>query len=145
MNLNELLEKAILLAVKNHAGQIDRFGAPYILHPLRVMISGNCMETKIVGVLHDLLEDTAVTAEMLLEQGFPPNIVTAVVALTKQKNEHYEAFVERTIQNPLARKVKLNDLYDNLNLLRLKELNEADLARLNRYLKAIQKIQQLEN
>lgn len=143
--MNSLLERAILLAVQNHAGQVDRAGVPYILHPIRVMLAGNTPETQIIGALHDLLEDTALTSEMLTEAGFPLDIVDAVIALTKREQESYEDFIERTIQNPLARKVKLNDLRDNLNLLRLNEVTEADIPRLNRYLRAIQRIKEAEN
>lgn len=143
--MRSLLEKAIWLAVQNHAGQTDRAGNPYILHPLRVMLAGKTPESQIVGVLHDLLEDTSVTIDTLLQHGFSQNIIDAVIALTKQESEPYEVFIERTIQNPLARQVKLNDLLDNLNLLRLHKITEEDLPRLNRYLKAIQLVMAAEN
>ena len=136
----DLLEMAIEIAVKAHAGQKDKAGAPYILHCLSVMLKGKTDDEKIVGVLHDIIEDTETNAETLREKGFPDEIIDAVVCLTKVKGENYDVYLERVKKNSLAVSVKLNDLKDNMNLLRLEKVTEKDLLRLNKYLKTFREL-----
>jgi (p)ppGpp synthase/HD superfamily hydrolase len=94
------------------------------------------MEEKIVAVLHDVIEDTNVNENYLLEKGFPENIVNAVLAISRKKEESYEDFVKRVKLNPISRKVKIHDLEDNLDLRRLDFITEKDVERINKYLKA---------
>ncbi|HTL18503.1 MAG TPA: hypothetical protein VL793_14800, partial [Patescibacteria group bacterium] len=117
-NEEKLLEKAIQIAVNAHAGKTDRYGAPYILHAIRVMQRLVTTNEKIVGVLHDVIEDTEWTFEMLADQGFPAPIIDALKAVTKKEGEPYEDFVKRSAANPLAKRVKLADLEDNMDLRR---------------------------
>jgi (p)ppGpp synthase/HD superfamily hydrolase len=133
---NNLLEKALVIATKAHEGQKDKAGSPYILHPIRV--SNRCLtdEEKIVALLHDVIEDTNVSASDLLASGFPRNIVEAVLSVTRNEGESYEDFVIRSKQNPIGRQVKLHDLEDNMDITRFNQLTEKDLVRLNKYLKA---------
>lgn len=134
----QLLNKAIELATKAHATQKDKYGAPYIGHVMRVMNYGKTYDEKIVGVLHDVIEDCPeITLETLLEEGFPNEIVFAVECLTKQPDQDYSDFVRQTERSPLAVAVKMNDLRDNMDLRRFtKLLNEKDVKRLNKYLSA---------
>lgn len=133
---NNLLEKALVIATKAHEGQKDKAGSPYILHPIRV--SNRCLtdEEKIVALLHDVIEDTNVSASDLLASGFPRNIMEAVLSVTRNEGESYEDFVIRSKQNPIGRQVKLHDLEDNMDITRLRQLTEKDLKRLNKYLTA---------
>jgi len=131
-----LLEKAISIAVDAHRGQRDKFGGPYILHPLRVMARLDSEEEKIVGVLHDVVEDTAWTFEGLRSEGFPEPILAALDCVTKREGEKYEDFVRRSAGNPLARRVKLADLEDNMDVRRLRAVSQKDADRLARYLAA---------
>lgn len=133
-----LLEQAIALAVEKHRGQSDKSGAPYILHPLRMMTRMKTTEAMIVAVLHDVVEDTDTSLADLRQMGFPESVVAAVDALSRRADESYEEFTARAGANPLARPVKIADLEDNMNLLRLgvEGLSEKDVARLNRYLVA---------
>ena len=78
-----MLERAIMLAAKRHEGQLDKGGQPYVLHPIRVMLHCDTIEEKTVAMLHDLLEDTDVTEAELRREGFPAEIVEAVLCLTK--------------------------------------------------------------
>ena len=87
-------------------------------------------------MLHDTIEDTEVTAEYLLMEGFSRNIVDAILSVTRNKNESYEDFIKRSRLNPIGRQVKLHDLEDNMDITRLNELTEKDICRLNKYLKA---------
>jgi (p)ppGpp synthase/HD superfamily hydrolase len=127
---------AVALAAKHHRDALDKGGAPYILHPLRVMMAMTTDRERRVAVLHDLLEDTEVTAENLRQLGYPEDEVTALEALTRQKGETYEAFVERARINPLAAAVKRADLEDNMDVRRLSKIEPKDAERLAKYLRA---------
>jgi (p)ppGpp synthase/HD superfamily hydrolase len=134
---SNLLEKALELAFKAHKGQKDRAGLPYILHPLRVMSRVQTNQQKIVALLHDVVEDSALTLEDLQAQGFPKAIVHAVNCLTKRDGEPYDALIQRALNDHLARAVKLADLEDNMDLRRNREqLNEKDLERFDKYRRA---------
>lgn len=137
----DLLEKAIGIAVHAHRGQKDRYGAPYILHPLRVMDRVSAISEKIVAILHDVVEDTDWTFEGLQNEGFPEPLLDALHCVTKKEGEAYEAFVERSASNPLARRVKLADLDDNMDLRRFRTIGEEDVARLKKYRAAWERLQ----
>ena len=137
-----MLEKAMMLAAKGHMGQLDKGGHPYILHPTRVMLSCKTVEEKTVAMMHDLLEDTAYTEDDLREEGFPAEIIEAVVCLTKTEGEEYADYVERICQNKLAARVKLADLKDNMDLNRLPGLTPKDFQRLEKYLRTKIRIEQ---
>src|SRR4029077_7362755 len=109
MNEEELLEKAVAIAVNAHRGQKDRYNSPYVLHPLRVMARLDSATEKIVGVLHDVVEDTDWTFDQLSREGFPANVLSALECVTKKQGEEYEAFVKRSARDPVARRVKLAD------------------------------------
>ncbi len=138
-----MLEKAIRLAAEAHSGQRDKAGGPYILHPLRMMFTMDTPAERMVAVLHDIVEDTGWTLEALLREGFPEDIVEAVACLTRQQDESYEAFIERAAQHPLARRVKLADLEDNMDARRLETLTQKDQSRMARYLKAWRRLKGL--
>lgn len=93
-NLNTLLQKAIDLAHQAHAQQVDKGGQPYINHPLRVRAKMETPQEKIVAVLHDVVEDSDLTLEDLLVQGFPADIVDSIAALTKIAGEEYETYLQ---------------------------------------------------
>lgn len=132
-----MLEKAIQLAVKHHSGQVDKAGQPYIMHLIRVMIKGQTDTEKICGVLHDIVEDTDCTFQTLKDEGFSDEIIDIVSCVTKINNEPYEDFISRILKNPIAVKVKINDLEDNMNLNRLNEITSRDTERLKKYNKAL--------
>ncbi len=136
MNDMEALEKALAIAVAAHKGQKDRYGAPYILHPLRVMARVEDPQVKTVAILHDVVEDTEWTFEQLKREGFSAEILKALDCVTKREGEAYKDFVRRSASNPLARCVKLADLEDNMDVRRLPEITEKDRERLAKYLKA---------
>ena len=135
------LERAIKIATEAHKGQYDKAGNDYIGHPLRVMDMGRNEEEKIVGVLHDVVEDTDWTFEMLAAEGFSQDIIAALKCVTKiSENENYDDFIERVKKNPLAAAVKINDLSDNMDIRRLPYLSDKDVKRLKKYLKAYKKL-----
>ncbi len=139
------LENAITLAVQQHAGQVDKGGQPYILHPLRVMLQLQQTDQQIVAVLHDILEDTHTTTQDLQNLGFQTHIIQAIQALTKLPQETRVQAAMRTAQNPLACAVKIADVQDNMNLTRIPNPTARDLSRLEEYrqvLEILQKAQQ---
>lgn len=129
------LETAIELAALAHRGQVDKKGQPYILHPLRVMQHcGPDHDAMIVGVLHDTIEDTFVTEELLLDKGFSVEVVEAVYALTRRDGETYKEFIRRVATNPMARRVKIKDLEDNMSKERnMPPVDEKTARRLHKY------------
>lgn len=133
---NNLLEKALVIATEAHEGQKDKAGAPYIFHPIRVSNRCKTDEERIVAILHDTIEDTDVTPDYLLSEGFPKNIVEAILSVTRNEGESYNDFILRSKLNPIGRQVKIHDLEDNMDITRLSQLTEKDLERLNKYLKS---------
>ena len=139
--MEKLLLRAIEIATEAHHGQVDKAGAPYIGHAMRVMNAGSSIEEKIVGVLHDVVEDTDWTFEMLAEEGFPQHLLDALFCVTKiNANEPYDKFIARVKKNPISTAVKLNDLTDNMDIRRLPYLSDKDVKRLKRYLKAYKRL-----
>jgi len=136
MNDFEMLDLAIGIAVEAPRGQKDRCGAPYILHPLRVMFRVSTSRDRVVAILHDVVEDTDWTIDALAKKGFPPEITEAVDCLTKREGEPYDQFVQRSASNPIARKVKLADLEDNMDVRRNQEIGDKERDRFQKYLKA---------
>ena len=135
------IQRAIEIAAEAHKGQFDKAGREYIGHPLRVMEMGKTEEEKIVGVLHDVIEDTDWTFEKLAEEGFSDKVIAALKCVTKlSENENYDDFIDRVKKNPLAAAVKINDLTDNMNIRRLPYLSDKDVKRLKKYLKAYKRL-----
>ena len=135
------LERAIEIATEAHRGQLDKAGNDYIGHPLRVMAAGKSINEKIVGVLHDVVEDTEWTFEMLVAEGFSDEVIDALRCVTKlYENEPYDKFIARVKTNSLAVAVKLNDLSDNMDIRRLPYLSDKDVKRLKKYLKAYKQL-----
>lgn len=131
------LERAIAIAAEAHAGQIDKGGEPYILHPIRVMLRLETEGDRIVGVLHDLIEDCpGWTAARLRKEGSQDEVVAAIVTLTRMAGESYEAFIVRVGKNPIARRVKLADLAENGDLSRIPDPSSRDLERTAKYERA---------
>lgn len=135
------MERAIEIATEAHRGQLDKAGCDYIEHPLRVMAAGKSLDEKIVGVLHDVVEDTNWTFEDLAAEGFSAEVIEALRCVTKlSESEPYDKFIARVKRNPLAVAVKLNDLSDNMDIRRLPYLSDKDIKRLKRYLKAYKQL-----
>ncbi len=130
------IQRAIEIAVSAHKGQLQRNGLPYVLHPLTLMLAVSSIEAKIAAVLHDVVEDSAWELEDLRAEGFSDSVIEAIDCLTHTGEEEYAAYIERVSTNDIAREVKLADLKDNMNLLRLPNLKDRDLPRLERYHRA---------
>lgn len=135
------LERALAIAVDAYAGQTDKAGETYIRHPLRVMHQMETDRERVVAVLHDVVEDAEYTLEDI-ENQFGTEIRDAIDALTKREDEEsYSAFIDRTVENELARKVKLADIEDNMDLTRLDSVTDSILAKQETYHEAWRKLQ----
>ena len=135
------LERAIEIATEAHRGQFDKAGNDYIQHPLRVMAAGKTTDEKIVGVLHDVVEDTDWTFEQLAAEGFSREVIEALRCVTKlSDSEPYDKFIARVKTNKLAVAVKLNDLTDNMDIRRLPYLSDKNVKRLKKYLRAYKQL-----
>ena len=134
------LEDAISLAVKAHRRRKDKAGAAYILHPLRVMLRMETKDERMVALLHDVVEDTKYTPEDLRKAGYPRKILQSLDYLTRRDGEEYEEFIKRVKHNPLARKVKIADIEDNLDLGRIKKPKKRDFMRIEKYRRALSEL-----
>ena len=139
MNTTEqsIVDLALSIARKAHEGQLDKAGVDYIEHPIYVASRVDTEEEKAVALLHDVIEDSSVTAEELLNAGLPETVVTAIQILSKKKGQDYQTYLENVKSNPLARVIKLADLKHNSDLSRLSSVTDKDLERLEKYKKAI--------
>lgn len=131
-----IIEKSLKIALQAYAGQTDKAGQTYILHPLRIMGKMETEDEMSVALLHDVIEDSKLTAQDLINEGIPSNIVNAVSLLTKSDAQTYEEFIKNLAESPLAIKIKKTDIEDNINTLRLNEINASDLERVAKYHKA---------
>jgi len=140
------LERAIEIAVLAHAGTVDRYGAPYILHPIRVMMKVETDLEKTVAILHDVVEDSKEPNRWgfaeLRDEGFGEEVLSALKCVTKRENEPYEEFICRAIPNRVALRVKIADLEDNMDARRLGTFSESDSARFAKYLKAWRRLKE---
>ena len=130
------VEDAISIAAQAHKGQRDKAGAPYLLHPLRLLLRMTSEAAMMAAVLHDVVEDTDWTLGRLREEGFSDEVLEAVDCLTHRGGEDYQEFVERVRTNPIARQVKIADLEDNMDIRRMRHLGAKDLERLEKYHRA---------
>ena len=128
-----MLERAIAIAAAAHAGQVDKAGQPYILHPLRVMLRVTSVHERMAAVLHDVVEDTSVSLQQLIAEGFPPQVIAAVDALTKRPGESRAQAAQRASTNLIGREVKLADNAENMDLTRIQNPSARDFARVEEY------------
>lgn len=137
--LPQQVEIALVIATQAHQGQTDKAGVSYLYHPLTVasLVEGD--DAKAVALLHDVIEDSEVTSQDLLEAGLSSEIVDAVQLLTKSRRLSYQDYLAALKGNDLARRVKIADLTHNLDASRLnRDLTDADLKRLAKYRAALE-------
>ena len=127
---------ALKTAFKAHEGQTDRSGLPYIFHPYHLAEQMTNETETAAALLHDVIEDTDMTADDLRSVGISEEIITAVTLLTHEKDTDYFDYVRRLKSNPAARAVKLADLDHNSDTTRLDTVTQHDLDRLEKYKRA---------
>ena len=135
------IDQALLLTASRFEGIVDEDGQPYMLHCLRVMLSFTDPTLQIVGLMHDLIEDTPTTLDELTQLGFGTDIIDAIHLLTRTSEISYADYIIRLKPNEIARQVKLADLRDNSNVGRAlyrTSRPENDLKQAGRYLVSYQ-------
>lgn len=135
MTSGELLNRMLLIAVNAHAGQFDKGGKPYVLHPLAVMnyLHTDDEELQCIALGHDVVEDTNVTYIELEKAGMTPRIIAALKLLTKQRGQTHDEYMAGIFTNKDAMLVKLADLRHNSDIRRLKGVTEKDIKRVQKY------------
>jgi (p)ppGpp synthase/HD superfamily hydrolase len=133
------LEDTLILACVAHRGQFDKAGQPYILHPLRVMadLGVASEDERHVALLHDVIEDSGLKLDALRGMGYSEAVLEALQLVTKIEGEDYQSFIQRLAPNPVARRVKLADLQDNMDLSRIANPQPEDYERLKKYQRAV--------
>ena len=134
------VETGLALAIEAHKGQVDKAGEPYFLHFMRVGMAFKEAKKMTLGFIHDVLEDTTITADDLRAAGLPEDIIRGAIAISKVRGESNDAYLSRVEKDDLARPVKIVDLKDNSNLKRLKVGTEKHLARQTKYKKSIARL-----
>ena len=133
-----MTKKALCIAYKAHEGQVDKTGIPYIFHPFHLAESMTDENSTIVALLHDVIEDTDWTIDDLEKEGFNDDILTALKLMTHNPAEPYMDYISRLSTCPVARQVKLADLYHNSDQTRVENPDEKMLKRWEKYDRAIQ-------
>ena len=133
-----LTKRAILFAFDAHRGQYDKSGLPYITHPLHVAESMESEDECVVALLHDVLEDTDITIEDLTRIGISDRQIAALKLLCHDDSVPYLEYVQAIRVDPIARTVKLADLYHNSDLTRLNVITTQDIERVEKYKQAIE-------
>jgi|GEM_PF-251850 len=135
-----LIDLSLWIATTAHKGQVDKAGRPYILHPIRLMMQMDTDVERSAALLHDVIEDTAFSRKDLESMGIPDEVLEALELLTKPQGKSYMEFVSRVKSNPVARKVKIADITDNMNINRLENVTDTDLQRVKKYHKALKQL-----
>jgi len=138
--LQDILGKAIAIAVESHTGQIDKKGDPYILHPLRMMFKADTMEEKIIAILHDVIEKTEKDFEFLRNAGISDKVILAVDALSRRSGESYDKYIDRVAQNKLAKTIKILDLKDNIYSLNIDKKEQNNSVQYVKYQTALNRL-----
>jgi len=135
MKKGELLGKVLVLATNAHAGQFDRGGNPYILHPLKVMhyLKTDDEELQCIALLHDVIEDTKTTWQDLKDIGCTSRVISAVRVLTKMPGQTNDEYKNEVFANFDAMRVKSCDLRHNTDIRRLKGVTQKDIDRIAKY------------
>jgi (p)ppGpp synthase/HD superfamily hydrolase len=135
MKKGELLGKVLVLATNAHAGQFDRGGKPYILHPLKVMhyLKTDDEELQCIALLHDVIEDTKTTWQDLKDIGCTARVIAGVRVLTKMPGQTYDEYKNEVFANFDAMRVKSCDLRHNTDIRRLKGVTQKDIERIAKY------------
>lgn len=139
----KLTRLASKIAYKAHEGQTDKAGVPYIFHPIHIAEQMDSEESCVVALLHDVIEDSDITLE-ILSKYFNDDIIAALRVLTKKENDDYVMYIKKVKTNKLATKVKIKDLEHNRDLTRLDEVTDRDKKRSMKYWEAIRYLEDIE-
>lgn len=135
-------KKALKLCFAAHKDQLDKSGLPYVFHPFHLAEQMDTEETTVAALLHDVVEDTDYTLADLAAMGFAPEVIEALALLTHGEDVEYMDYVRAIKPNPIARAVKLADLRHNSDLTRMEQVDDWAMKRQQKYLKAIELLEE---
>lgn len=130
---NYKVAEAMKMCAETHMNQRDKAGIPYVMHTMRVAANFTDPQLVIIALLHDVLEDSASIKAKYIQSAFGKDILGVVQTLTRIKGEDYIDYIVRIKRDVVATKIKLADLRDNMNVIRLKYIMKEDAVRLNKY------------
>ena len=131
-----LTKKALRISFDAHKNQTDQAGIPYVYHPYEVASHMDDEYSTCIALLHDVIEDAGITPDYLRQEGFPEEVIQAILCMTHNKELPYLDYIRIIRKNPLATKVKLADLEHNSNLSRIDTTSPKDYERVEKYRKA---------
>lgn len=132
-----LTKKALKISFEAHKDKYDKSGIAYVYHPYEVASNVRTESEVCVALLHDVVEDTTITFEYLIAEGFSSEIIDALRLMTHNDGTHYYDYIRKIKQNSIAKNVKLADLKHNSTISRLDKITEKDVERLKKYQYAI--------
>lgn len=131
-------KSAMKLCFDAHKDQVDKSGLPYVFHPLHLAEQMDTEDEVCVALLHDVMEDTSLTANDIRAAGMPEQVIEALLLMKHSSSDEYLDYVAKLAVNPLARKVKRTDLLHNSDLTRLDKVTDADRDRVRKYKRALE-------
>ena len=132
-----LTKKALKLCFEAHKEQVDKTGMPYVFHPFHLAEQMDDEISTVCALLHDVIEDTDITAEALDQAGFPQEVLAVLELLTHDESVPYMDYVKNISLNPIAKKVKIADLLHNSDVSRLDFVDEYAVKRNQKYQEAL--------
>ena len=140
--MSDLINEALKIAQKAHKGQKDKGGNDYLLHPVTVALHCDTEKERVVALLHDVIEDSDMSLEDL--SIFDKDIIEAVIAITRREDQSREDYIKQVCSNEIARKVKIADLANNMDLSCIENITQKDLDRIERYKKELEYLKGLD-
>lgn len=135
------IQRAYEIATLAHEGQTRFDGSAYLNHPVRVrhivQAMGHGAFTQQLALLHDTVEDSDWTLDMLADEGFSDEVLVPLDLLTKRPGDDYDMYIDRLMTNPRARAVKKADLFDNMDLTGLANPTRKRIETIEKYSRAL--------
>ena len=143
-----IFSKALEIAINAHHNVFDKCGEEYIKHPLAVYAlvvkHHGDSNTQIAAILHDVVEDTDITFDDILDEGIPDVVVDALKLLTRPKEKHdYFEYIQNLSSNPIARLVKMGDLTHNSKTDRIPVADRDDEKKMSKWKKKHEKYNEM--
>ena len=138
MVYTDLTKKAMKLCFEKHKEQKDKTGLPYVFHPFYLATQMDDEYSTVCALLHDVVEDSDVSFDDLINDEYPIEIIDALKLLTHNSDDDYFDYVRKVCTNKLSLKVKIADLKHNSDLSRLDVIDEWALKRQEKYKKALE-------
>jgi (p)ppGpp synthase/HD superfamily hydrolase len=138
-----MFSRAMFIAAREHLNVKDKGGSAYILHPMRIAMRLRTSDEELmsIAILHDVVEDSKVTFQDLINEGFSTRVIDALKLMTHQKGLSYDEYIDNMAENLDALLVKREDLRDNSDITRLKGITDKDFDRMKKYQRSFVKVE----